>query len=318
MPVLEKYGWKYYADNAGDNFKLQVIPPLDSKRKLPTTLFKYHSVNPNSIDALEKEYLYAPHPGQLNDPFDCDCDLINFDDEMAIETFMGKELAKKLRDESSPEDFVRNVQYNFSQICYSFHGILSLTDDPINLLMWAYYSNNNGFVIEYDYSKFKFHFHGPFQVNYQERIEAISIKSWGPICMLYQMNVKAQKWRHESEWRLLIYSEQRMLMPGIGEFDDLNDIDRKFSSKNCILSIILGESFFNKQTEFQLQSNGEMHIVLPEGANDRNRILAFAIENRIEINLTFKENRRFSFYKKLVDLQRLDRNRFLLSNYRIA
>lgn len=55
-----------------------------------------------------------------------------------------------------------------------------MTSDATNILMWSYYSNHQGFMIEFDITKFTtFKYHGPFPINYQDPIEAISLKEWG-------------------------------------------------------------------------------------------------------------------------------------------
>ena len=47
--------------------------------KQPKTFFKYCALNEYSVDALTNMYVYATHPNQYNDLFDCNELLIEFD-----------------------------------------------------------------------------------------------------------------------------------------------------------------------------------------------------------------------------------------------
>jgi len=203
--TMNKYGWEYIYDQ-GAQIPYDIIPEEHTRKELPPTLFKYYALNSNSLSAILEGYVYAPHPQQLNDPFDCYEQLISFDDVEGIKTFIGDaipddELEAQLADPSP--DFKHMVEYHFSLIIYQKLGILSLTEDSNNMLMWAYYSYHQGFAVEYDYTQFSFKYHGPFQMNYQEALEPVSITKGGALAVLYHSNVKTINWAHESEWRIL-------------------------------------------------------------------------------------------------------------------
>lgn len=76
---MEKYGWKYNVTGDENNLIMEVIPPKDKLKPLPETLFKIYPLNSNSIDALLNSYIYASHPSEFNDLFDCHKDLIEWD-----------------------------------------------------------------------------------------------------------------------------------------------------------------------------------------------------------------------------------------------
>ncbi|MBL4755196.1 MAG: DUF2971 domain-containing protein, partial [Flavobacteriales bacterium] len=199
-----RYGWEY-AFELGNETPYQITPPNEIKRKIPETLYKYSGLTENSVEALKEKYIYAPHPQQLNDPFDCYERLIGFDDPNAIRKFLAGSMEPDKLEEAlkfPSDEFKHFVQYNFSLIIYSKIGILSLTEDPHSMLMWAYYSLHQGFAIEYNFKKFNFRYHGPFQMNYQKELNAMSIKYTG-ICVPYQSNLKSKEWEHEMEWRII-------------------------------------------------------------------------------------------------------------------
>lgn len=45
----------------------------------PSTFFKYYALTEYNVEALTNLYVYAAHPKQFNDPFDCNEKLITFD-----------------------------------------------------------------------------------------------------------------------------------------------------------------------------------------------------------------------------------------------
>jgi len=69
-PSFSKNNWIYRINRSSeDDFDIQVIDP--DRTKPPQVLYKYYSLSSNSFDATSKGYLYASHPFQFNDPYDC-------------------------------------------------------------------------------------------------------------------------------------------------------------------------------------------------------------------------------------------------------
>jgi hypothetical protein len=83
-------------------------------------LFKYYSVNSNSISALANEFVWYANAGSFNDPFD-----------------------------------TRIIENDLlQQLSFSKEKILCLSEVNDNILMWSHYANSHkGFCVEYtDYS----------------------------------------------------------------------------------------------------------------------------------------------------------------------
>ncbi|MBL7105352.1 MAG: hypothetical protein ISS18_13570 [Bacteroidales bacterium] len=77
---IVKYNWIYRVDNNC----IEILPDKKNKKPEPEALLKYYSLDENSVDALINKYIYVPHPIQLNDPLDCNYQLIQFDDINSI------------------------------------------------------------------------------------------------------------------------------------------------------------------------------------------------------------------------------------------
>ena len=88
-------------------------------------LYKFYALNLNNIDALYRNYFYLSNPGNFNDPFDCNLNLI---------------------DDIGSLDELETVSRN----SYTNVGICAFSETIDNHLMWAHYTNNyNGFALEF-------------------------------------------------------------------------------------------------------------------------------------------------------------------------
>ncbi|MBR5958932.1 MAG: DUF2971 domain-containing protein [Salinivirgaceae bacterium] len=240
-------GWKYGYNQATDKFLLEP----KGKYTVPRTFFKYYALNKNSVDALTNMYVYASHPNQLNDPFDCDENLARIDDEDNARALWGElyDKAKCLfNDESS---FYEYSTKGFSTVAFSKWGVLSLTDSCENTIMWPRYANNNGFCLEWDIKQFPFKWNGPFPIHYVKKKKiASSLKYNVPTLALIQSNVKLVCWKYENEWRLMIQPPVGFDMMTFGEIADQINVrpgmhDRKFKYPiSALKSMTLGINFF--------------------------------------------------------------------------
>ncbi|MBR5956797.1 MAG: DUF2971 domain-containing protein [Salinivirgaceae bacterium] len=259
-------GWKYGYNRDSGKFLLEP----NEKYTIPDTFFKYYALNDNSVDALTNMYVYASHPYQLNDPFDCDMDLAKIEDEdnaRALLEHFYEDAKKTYGEGASLFEFSTKC---FSAIMFSKWGVLSLTDSPINPIMWPRYANNDGFCLEWDIKQFPFVYSGPFPIHYVGKIEKCSSLIYDVQTMaLIQSNVKNECWEYEDEWRLMIKSPVGFDMKTFGENADLINKypglhDRKFKYPIMALkSITLGINFF-KDLQYRQQilsiSTYELHV----------------------------------------------------------
>ncbi|MEQ1734500.1 MAG: hypothetical protein ABL940_12560, partial [Bacteroidia bacterium] len=85
--------------------------------KNATRLFKYYFLNLHNIDCFLRSYFYLANPGDFNDPFDCNINLIK-------DTFNF--------------DTITTVKRN----SFNNLGVCSFSENIDNHLMWAHYTNN--------------------------------------------------------------------------------------------------------------------------------------------------------------------------------
>jgi len=280
------HNWTYtYDEESG----FDVIP--DKKIEKPQVLYKLYAFSDNSFDALINQYVYATHPFQLNDIFDCNEELIEFDDENVVRQFFSPmvptdKLEKYIKSKGS--NIKVSAQRLFKEIVYKKWGIFSLTNNPNNVLMWAYYGNHKGFCVEFDITKFTFEYYGPFPVNYQTTLEAISLKEVGThIGVLAQSNLKDAAWKHEDEWRLMIAAPkgEDMLSKGYRRLEVLGGHNRKFQYDiSAIKSIALGNRFF-EPGEIIIVNDDELRITLTSNFERKSIMLDFLYTNQIETHL---------------------------------
>ena len=235
--------WNYcFMDN-----KYSVIP--NKSIDTPTTLFKYYALSNNSVNALTNLYLYGSHPQQLNDPFDCNKNLIDFS-----EWKIPEEQCEEHLEEIYSYDKIsinRFKQEYFYKTMYGKVGIISLSSSKDNASMWAHYTDYKGFCIEFDTNKLGFKYYGPFPINYTDEIHKIDISSIGGfLALLIQSNVKLKCWEYEKEWRLLALGPDDVNLQYFGPDANLyqfsDDCKREFHySLSAIKSVYLGAKFFD-------------------------------------------------------------------------
>lgn len=200
-------GWSYeYEEHCGKMKDWRVHYPSCKKPPIekPSSFYKYYALNEYSVDALTKMYLYASHPNQFNDPFDCCDGLLDF-------TSANEEILKAIYYPMFDEfkevygENIRNYTHeHFKTLFYGKMGIVSLTTQESNLYLWANYAKENGFCIQINPNKLPFQHWGPFPIHYVENLRPIKIEKCAQTAVLMQTNIKSQCWQSEDEWRLLV------------------------------------------------------------------------------------------------------------------
>jgi|GEM_PF-4169074 len=312
---IDRYGWKYIF-NESDRINPFIIIPY-KEYPIPETLSKIYALNDFSLDALLNSYVYATHPSEFNDLYDCHEQLIIYDDDQMISTFLQPalpqpEIERLLREKKS--EIQKEIQPIFRDIMYRKIGVFSMTSDPNNILMWSYYSKHEGFLIEFNYKEFPFKFYGAFPVNYQEEIHPINISECDGspgIPILYQTNIKHKGWEHESEWRLLIDAENDvMFSPEPRQLAKMGGRERKFSyPPTLIKSVALGNRFFHAD-ELTPTSTYILDINLKINIEKKSLLLDFISHNNIQTYIAIKDNNLATLHFTKGEIQRIDYKRF--------
>lgn len=304
--------WQYIDKSEGDKYLFEVIPPASLNKTPPTTLFKYYALNCNSVDSLKNSYLYAPDFRQLNDPYDCLHQLVEYsqEDHKRLNDLFDNEWKEKHEGKGLSGDQGSKI---FHYQKFNFFGIISMTTQPDNTLMWAHYAQNKGFAIELDYKKFDREvFLGPFPINYTNCFEPLkaSNNTFNDI-FLRQTNIKSDVWDYEDEWRFLAHKKTPMHIPGIGEKDDVKT-HRKFTHKDCLKSITLGINYFNLEQSSDKQNN-QVKLTGLELC-----VVEFALQNKIDLFwiisplFHFNPEKNFNLQRHKISLTPIDENNFTL------
>lgn len=285
----EIYKWTYAYDGTG--FEVFPNEPTDK----PQVLYKLYGLSEHSIDSLIHQYIYATHPSQLNDIFDCNEELLNFDDVESIKNFLKDSIPDEKLYSLIKHDFDNLktfTQRHFREKIYRKWGVFSMTGNPNNVLMWSYYGNNKGYCIEFDITKFPFKYYGPFPINYQPKIDALSIKRIGiHIGIIAQCNIKDEIWKHENEWRLMIAAPdgQDMFSPNFELLKRLGGHDRKFKYPlAAIKSVALGNRFFEPDEIHEI-NNMKLEINLKSNSEQKSLVLNFLSANNIKTHIGLRK-----------------------------
>lgn len=126
---------------------------------MPPRLYKYYRYDTALNEKRLKGEVYLASPFDFNDPCDCQRDVLNNSKEKVNQK--GKEwLCKKLQElgydakdiEGLSNSLLTNdkEKYNVYKRQLEKVGILCMTTNYADSLMWGYYANNDGFCIEYD------------------------------------------------------------------------------------------------------------------------------------------------------------------------
>lgn len=157
-----------------------------SLSKEADVLYKFYSLNINNLDALFNNYFYLSNPGDFNDPFDCNINLIENNDTNEM---------KKLQ---IPQ---RNKYGNI--------GVSSFSETIDNHLMWAHYTNNyQGFALKFKGNNIQV-FPQKGQLKRQTLTRVIypsilkPIKREFPFAQHYILTNKLNHWSYEKEWRII-------------------------------------------------------------------------------------------------------------------
>ena len=266
---------------------------IEHNKKVPETFFKYYGLNEYSVDALTNLYIYVSDPVELNDSLDCSKELIDFDDESAMETLdteLYAELVKQIPEKKFRQEVFKDA---YQSLIYKKCGIFSMTTTPYNTKMWSAYTGNKGFCVEFVVDNFPFKCYGPFPINYCEHLQTMKVSEYDvPTLMAYQSNVKKECWKDENEWRLIVPSPDGFNFLSMGEEGTMynlpSDIERKMKYPLCAISAVgLGEKFFENK-EFHAVSSYEYEVMTADPL--KCRMLDFLSHTKLLVNLSNVEH----------------------------
>lgn len=214
---FQKTKFDYSISHAG------VLGRIQDKIGTPKSVFKYFSVNENSVDSLKQKYLFHSHFKYFNDPFDCSLDLISFDKE--------KKKTKQKKFEKSTIDTFENI------------GVCSYTLNPNSILMWSHYANKHtGYCLEFRSNQNRDGIN-PLFVNYINDFKKASFYKERKNSLFHMLYSKSKEWEYEQELRTVI-----------NLLADTKIIDRKIPFiEDDLLAVYFGIECENKVSSMIMQ-----------------------------------------------------------------
>lgn len=281
------------------NGSFKILDKNNQAFPVPSSLFKYYALVDYNIEATINHYFYASDRWQLNDPFDCHMGLINFNNL--------KENERSMINESIPGTTYNKKLNAFFGSHFKRFGIVSLSKNACDKLMWAHYTGNKGYNIEFDTQKLNIEeSKGIFPINYVNKLTSIQWNqgsSEEPF--LYLTNIKFRDWIYENEWRIIAYKQDGMTV-SLEEKSPKRNINYAI---DAIKSVILGPLFFDLKTEL----SDDFLLVCPLKA----KLLDFIIENNIAVKLVLNPEDRLhgefsmDFKPSSINLQKIGENKYM-------
>lgn len=169
-------------------------------------LYKY--VTADRADILSRGMMRFTQPKEFNDPFELSDTvnaLVGRDTNPVEAALNASKIGKSILD-TMGQVIGSGLQGYFSDQW----GVLTLTEEPDNLLMWAHYADDHqGFVIEFDGGHPFFdrrqtdeeRFRRLHKVTYSEVRRSSPLKEYNAMDALLRKSVE---WEYEHEWRMIV------------------------------------------------------------------------------------------------------------------
>jgi len=279
------------------------------QEKIPPYLFKYYSLVERNVSAVIANKVFVSSPDQLNDLFDTLFLRIKVHpNQMSIYRslveFKGLEFdADRFMTSNEFRIELRNTLF---AIWNSSIGILSTTDDSLNDLMWAHYTNNEGFLVQFDYTKFPKNFGGPIPISYLTNEEFQHEKNENLFEELFINALQKKKiWNYENEYRFLVSPKYENYFMTTGRFSNEDYQNLKKESRlqdyppDCIKKVMLGFNFFRKL----MTSNDRIDFSKPSGLL-RKSLIDWALEKKIDIEIIFLDFKKMELLPRKFNLKR--------------
>lgn len=209
----------------------------------------------NGVEALTGLYVYASHPNQLNDSIDCYPYLLDFSEttEEELEAVYAPLYEEVLAGCGGDINLLRlTTPEYFALFIGRKFGVVSLSQDNVNVSLWNNYTDSRGYCVEFDVGSFPFHNFGPFPIHYVDELNPIKIDKNIGVAFLIQTNVKTDDWEKEKEWRMLVANPDGF---DFSTYENDGSYSQRFKCADehnrkmkyplrAIKSITLGERFF--------------------------------------------------------------------------
>ncbi|KZK68674.1 hypothetical protein A1L58_18140 [Shewanella baltica] len=188
-------------------------------------LYKYREFNEFTLDIIANNRIFFPKPSVFNDPFDCSIKVENnldFDEYLNLIEKEGirnqktvAEIESKLNEAKTigkiPQSFLDKLEQGLVGIHKdnSEIGVVCLSEDCVNILMWAHYANDHkGICIEFERNKDNAlgNYDVTRPITYQKYYPKFTVLDFGASedgSVLEKIIwSKSIDWEYEREWRI--------------------------------------------------------------------------------------------------------------------
>ncbi|MFH6767478.1 DUF2971 domain-containing protein [Gaetbulibacter aquiaggeris] len=337
--MIEQYeynGYQYKRESIkNEDDKLDIVHNKDK----PESVYKYYAMSKHSVDALINGYIYTSHPFELNDCLDSSIFLLGSSKPLGFklyEKFLGEIFnSKEELIEYYKNDNKEGGPFGLGYLSYMWpiltdkFGVISMTAEDKNNLMWPHYTQEKGIQIKFNTNSLESSIrnnmkmgecYGVYPINYSKDLNPIDISDFQTLHVpfLYMTNVKSNSWQYEDEWRFII-SKELMGVPfskaGLDPRADIGvDVTKRqiFYDKNIVDEITLGHNFFTGQ-EFKIDRTLKIGFTVePIDSDNHIKILAF-IEQNLSDKL-FLSSKKFEIDEKGSPYLKRTKERFNIEN----
>ena len=261
--------------------------------KFPNSLYKYYTYSEDYNEKRLNGELFFSNPERFNDVFDTRHEVFNNSINMQKNRVIDR--LKEIKYKNPEEIYNRLISDDLNTVLEVRRkqienvGIFCLTNSPLNILMWAYYGNNEGYCIEYNISKLR----ACIEKELEKR--NLSSKRYIGKCVFYSHTLpasplffddaisdsvfdkyfyKAKMWEHENEYRIVISLGADMIIPIDGIVKSITlgynmNVDNKFSLISKLLGSKVEIYFLQKlrgtdcfeRVRFQMYESEKKNIV---------------------------------------------------------
>lgn len=325
MSEIKKYNHLYELEKNGNSpvFSSSII---DVK---PKTLFKYYSIDKYSVQNLLNNKFYCSSPSDFNDLFEFNQYLFDFSRFTSVEHVM-KEFEWIIKKYESQGDLLGNnpslddvgnyLRPKLRQYFGSLFGLVCLSCNDENDLMWGYYGKNEGFQIEFDLEKIPFHFKGPYKVNYPKKVKPIDLNETPLIHAIFiNLTNKKKLWNHEGEYRYIVFSSGGQMFNPDKFYSFTLSEEKKLLHKqrlekypvSAIKSITLGFNFLVE--DFKINENKSIAV---RESNKKSRLkvklLDFIYSKKINLFMIDQDVSQFKLKKRRYGLKINEDGQYLI------
>nr|NQU89164.1 DUF2971 domain-containing protein [Bacteroidota bacterium] len=190
------------------------------KGQYPQYVYKYRvsdtTKNPYFDSILTTNSLMFSSPKAFNDPFDCQLQPVTFPTQTEVSQFLSRVLPHAPADVISnlttnaignPADFAKILE---DAINFDDKGVLCLSQEPDNILLWSHYADNHyGVCLKFDILQDLEFFSIPLTVIYDQSYPVYNHLTQPKEIVKKMIKTKFELWKYEKEIR--IFKQQKNL-----------------------------------------------------------------------------------------------------------